>query len=228
MFARLTSPKIELLKWIGIISMVSDHVGVLFYPLLLEFRMVGRLAYPLFGYVLIHNYIFYSKNKTNYIKRLLILAVISEPLHYMLFEKYYAWINIFFMYAMTLFSIYIIEESSIFLKKVKFRKILIWIIFILFFALSFFIEYDIRGYLLLLSFYYLFKKIKKYMLVFSFLILALLDAPYPPFILSSLFIYPIIYFVSISKIPVVFRSKVFFYLFYPVHIAILLGFKFNF
>ena len=43
----------ELLKWIAIITMTVDHVGAVLYPEFEFLRWIGRLAFPLFAYLLI-------------------------------------------------------------------------------------------------------------------------------------------------------------------------------
>jgi hypothetical protein len=42
----------ELLKWIAIITMTVDHVGVMLYPEFEVLRFIGRLSFPLFAYLL--------------------------------------------------------------------------------------------------------------------------------------------------------------------------------
>ena len=40
------------LKIIGAVSMFIDHVGVLFFPRVLFLRIIGRLAFPIFAYLI--------------------------------------------------------------------------------------------------------------------------------------------------------------------------------
>ncbi|MCI5157305.1 MAG: hypothetical protein D3906_02505 [Candidatus Electrothrix sp. AUS1_2] len=39
-----------MIKIIAVISMLIDHIGVVFFPDMIEFRILGRLAFPLFAY----------------------------------------------------------------------------------------------------------------------------------------------------------------------------------
>ena len=39
------------LKWLALISMTIDHIGVFFFPGCMELRMIGRAAYPIFAYM---------------------------------------------------------------------------------------------------------------------------------------------------------------------------------
>ena len=70
------------LKLIACITMIIDHFAVLF----LDFgsktymfsRIIGRISFPLFAFLLIEGF-FHSSNLKKYIIRLAILAIISEP-----------------------------------------------------------------------------------------------------------------------------------------------------
>jgi len=73
------------LKLLAAICMVIDHVGVVFYPGDEWFRMIGRLSFPLFAWLLTQ-----GERKTHNIKaylgRLAVFAVISQPFYGWLFE----------------------------------------------------------------------------------------------------------------------------------------------
>jgi hypothetical protein len=92
----------ELLKWIAIITMTIDHVGAIIYPEQPFFRIIGRLAFPIFSYLLILGSET-TRNVKNYFLRLLIFAFISQipyqlAFGYQPFEK----LNIFFTLSFSL------------------------------------------------------------------------------------------------------------------------------
>jgi len=62
---------------IAIITMTIDHIGVILYPDIELFRIIGRLAMPLFVYMLIQGFV-YTKNLKNYLIRLIAIAIPSE------------------------------------------------------------------------------------------------------------------------------------------------------
>ena len=52
----------DLLKLIAIISMIIDHLGLYFFPEIIELRVVGRYAMPIFGFFVGYNF----KNSINF------------------------------------------------------------------------------------------------------------------------------------------------------------------
>lgn len=67
----------EILKIVAIITMTIDHIGTVFYPEQFLFRIIGRLAFPLFSYLLILG-LESTRNRTKYFLRLLIFAIVSQ------------------------------------------------------------------------------------------------------------------------------------------------------
>lgn len=57
--------------------MVIDHVGLLFFPEMAIFREIGRLAFPLFAFLLTEG-VMRTSDTQKYISRLALFAVISQ------------------------------------------------------------------------------------------------------------------------------------------------------
>lgn len=68
------------IKLLAAIFMVIDHVGVVFFPNVLAFRMVGRLSFPLFAWLLTQGEQ-HTRNIERYLIRLLLLGIVSQPLY---------------------------------------------------------------------------------------------------------------------------------------------------
>lgn len=69
--------KISFLKFLGFVFMLIDHVGIVVFPHLIIFRMLGRLSAPIFAYTTTIGYL-HTHDLKLYLKRLLIFALISQ------------------------------------------------------------------------------------------------------------------------------------------------------
>ena len=65
------------MKTLALICMLIDHIGLVFFPYDLRWRVIGRLAMPIFAYCLARGLI-YTSSIERYIKRLVIFALISQ------------------------------------------------------------------------------------------------------------------------------------------------------
>lgn len=65
------------LKAVAVLSMLIDHTGAVLFPHLIWMRIIGRLAFPIYCFVLSEGAV-YTKNWLAYAGRLLLLAVASE------------------------------------------------------------------------------------------------------------------------------------------------------
>ena len=68
------------LKVIAMVFMIVDHVGVLFFRGNTDWRVVGRLAFPIYAWCLVVG-MGYTRNPLRYTLRLLSLALISQPIY---------------------------------------------------------------------------------------------------------------------------------------------------
>jgi len=215
---------IFLIKIVAIVSMVIDHIGLFFYPNLIMPRMMGRLAFPLFAW-LIANGAYHTINIDSYLKRLFVFALISQaPFYYAnkLVNPFFNQLNIMFTLFIGLFAIKLIMT-----KKSKYM----WSLIIAVSALAghvLNVDYGAIGVLSIIFFYIYFKN--KKMMVLSQVVIYLLQplyriieypevdpgnillyyVYYTPFVLSTL----ILIFAHNNKQGK--KMKYFFYLFYPL------------
>lgn len=65
------------LKIIAVVTMLIDHVGMAVFPQYRIFRIIGRLAFPIYCFLLTEGAV-YTKNWVKYAGRLYLLAILSE------------------------------------------------------------------------------------------------------------------------------------------------------
>lgn len=217
-FRQQSSGTIEFIKWIAIIAMAVDHVGLILFPDLTVLRMVGRVALPLFGYLLFHNYLFFTSDKKKYIVRLWVFAAISQPFFYYIV---YPSLNIFVLLALALSSIYMIESTKGAGSNRAIESMTGFVIISLALALSFFINYGVFGFALLMFMYLSFTKCGYTFFVFLSIALMNFSLTHVSYVFSGFLFYPIIYFSGQLDPNIKRMNPLFFYTFYPVHLLII-------
>ena len=94
------------IKCLACLSMLIDHIGILLItpvgPAYVYFRMAGRLAFPLFAYMIANGYR-HTGNKWKYLLRLAVFAVVIQVVYVLVLNG--DDINIFSTLAMGLLSI---------------------------------------------------------------------------------------------------------------------------
>lgn len=142
------------LKLLALITMIIDHIGSVFFPDIFLFRFIGRLAFPIYAF-LISQGLKHTHNIKKYLKNLFILAFISEIIYDLCF---YNKINIFYnmntVYTLFIasFSIYLYNKNNI----CKFIYLFLGIIF----SYLFNTDYSFLGVILIYIFYFENNKIK--------------------------------------------------------------------
>lgn len=216
------------LKLIAVISMIIDHIGFVFFSQYPIFRWIGRIAFPIFCYCMTVG-VLYTKNIRNYLLRLAIFAIISQPFWILAFN--YDNIlgnifnfNIFFTLFINLLGIWGFKE----------KKYWLFVICILLLLVGNF-DYSITGIMLMLIFY-IFRNEPKLGLIF-FILLYLpalfrgnIQNPLDFVIFNypiradifAIFAAPFIFLVTEFNLKI---QKVYFYLIYPIHLFVIFIFR---
>lgn len=216
-----------ILKIIGILTMLCDHIGDSFIGHFSFLNLIGRIAFPIFAFQVVQGYI-HTHNVNKYALRLFIFAFISQ-IPFMLFlstfyNSYY--LNVFFTLFLGVICLYGFDKI-----KNKYLGVLFAILICI---IGHFIQVDYGAYGIAVIFiFYIFNKFlpnKKGLMCLAFFIIT--GIKYLPDIISYpsiAYIYiACILFTSISLIPICIynekqgpKIKYLFYAFYPVHLLVL-------
>lgn len=95
------------IKLLAAILMLIDHAGVVFFPEVAIFRILGRFSFPLFILLLVDGER-YTRNFRQYCLRLLILGLLSQPIYWLLFRST-QW-NILFLLLLGLLALRLVRQ----------------------------------------------------------------------------------------------------------------------
>lgn len=110
----------NLLKLIAAISMVVDHAGLLFFPQQDIFRILGRLAFPIYAFFIAEG-CHYTKNRLRYFLQIFLLGALCQAVYFFVSGDTY--LNILLTFSCSILLIYLLQQvqaSSHFLWKLAF------------------------------------------------------------------------------------------------------------
>ncbi len=107
------------LKLIAVVTMLVDHLGYVFFPEYLWLRYVGRLAFPIYCFLIVEGFL-HTKDLKAYMWRLFAFAVISEipfdmAFYYKVFDPDHQnvfWTMLFGLMAISLMSLVSFENKT--------------------------------------------------------------------------------------------------------------------
>ncbi|MGD0804242.1 MAG: TraX family protein [Candidatus Bathyarchaeia archaeon] len=103
----------DLLKWLALATMTIDHIGLVLYPQFLILRIIGRLAFPIFSYLLVLG-MESTHDPRRYFYRMLGFAFLSQ-IPFAIANEIPIWqhLNIFFTLSLGIILIYSLEKNNI-------------------------------------------------------------------------------------------------------------------
>lgn len=227
----------NMLKIIAAVTMVIDHFGVIFFPKILIFRIIGRIAFPIFAYMIAEGCT-YTKNKLRYFLGMFILGVLCQIVYYIFDKSLYMGILITFSFSILIIYAMQFLKNTLFDNNEKaYKKIIAIIIFcvivtgVYIFTTYFTIDYFFEG-CMAPVFVSLFRKPKNN----NSYLLTKLDNKFIHIMMLGISLIIIsfkinsIQFYSLLSLPLLllysgkrgkYKMKYFFYIFYPLHLGLL-------
>ena len=134
------------LKLLACITMLIDHIGVIFFPNMMLFRVIGRIAFPIYAFLITEGYT-RTKNIKKYIFRLFILAIISQVPYMLAFDT--KGLNVFFTLLSGILIMLVLDKKVDFSQLRNESKIL---------QRSFRISVNIAKFVLIIAIIYILEK----------------------------------------------------------------------
>jgi hypothetical protein len=217
------SPRLELsasqqegLKWLALLFMTLDHANKTLWTFQFPLYVVGRLAFPLFVFLLAYNLEVRKVKVQHYFVPLAIAALLTQPI--IVFTLGYSWSVLNIMATLFLGVTFESARAWLRLKSVSgLLAILLW------FALGLFVDYGPAG-VFLLPMTQWFLRQPSLASSLSFVVLLLATNQFLPASFAPLSLLPIIFVVSRLRVSLP-RFRKLGYWFYPLHLAVLGLFK---
>ena len=231
----------NLLKIVAMLTMLCDHAGKMLFPQYRAMRIIGRIAFPIYAYCIAAGCV-YTRNPLNYLRRIVLLALISQPIYAVSMAH-----EVSAMYAVSFaehplraalnFYVYSWNHPNI-LASLAFGLMLIWAlrerqivlgagVLLLIWLIQSKLDYGIRGIALMLLFYIFCTKwwISLPVVLVYILWWGLKGSGYNLFGVSfgiqtfAIMALPLIYIPTHSPLRL---PKWLFYAFYPAHLILIL------
>ena len=94
------------LKILAAVSMLLDHAGLLLFPGNMLFRIIGRLAFPIFAFMIAEG-CKYTHNRRKYLENLLLLAVVCQVVYFLADGSLY--LSVLFTFSLSIATIYVLQ-----------------------------------------------------------------------------------------------------------------------
>lgn len=223
----MTVTKISLnnnqLKIVAMVSMLLDHVGLMLLPQYTILRVLGRLAFPIFAYMIAEGCL-HTKNRTRYFLHLLLPAVLIQAVYTFAMHSLYQ--NILVTFSLSVITIFAIDRFAKKKTAVSCAVMALALAAVLFLSVvlpillkdrGFAVDYGFLGVLLPVAVYFAPKKIWKIISVTVILLIrGILFGELKWFALLAI---PLLLLYNGKRGKL--KLKYLFYVFYPAHLVLL-------
>jgi len=95
------------MQWIAVVTMLIDHIGIVWFPDSPLWRIVGRLAFPIYTYFIALG-MTRTRSLPNYVRRLTVLALLSQAPFALLFDTWT--VNVIGTFAVSVGALVLMER----------------------------------------------------------------------------------------------------------------------
>jgi hypothetical protein len=213
---RPSSGAVEAMKLVGFAAMVCDHANKIdFNDMIAWPTVIGRLAFPLFAFILAVNLRRHSHDRQRYFTRLILWGMVAQPIYHWAAGRND--LNILFTLAIGLQLVLAVEELG---ATPLAGRLGAWARLVVTLGASLAADYQLLGPLLILVLHSWLDDPRLELSVLSLLLLGALNLD-PQFILPALAAVPLALVLSLWRPPVRRAGGWLFYLLYPGHLAVL-------
>ena len=195
------------LKIIALISMTIDHIGVQLFPDIILLRIIGRLAFPIFAYMIAEG-VKYTKNRRKYILTISVSAIFCQFVYFFAERSLYQCILVTF--SLSILLIYALEYKNIIISLLSLIGVFIFTEFVN-------IDYGFLGILTPVFIYFASGKANK--LISCTALLILLGMVLGGVQWYALFAIPLLALYNGKRGKL--NLKYLFYIYYPLHLGII-------
>lgn len=131
------------LKIIAMIAMTCDHVGKFLFPDIIILQIIGRLAFPIFAYMIAEG-CKYTKNRKRYLLQLACFGLLMQAVVYIVEGLWY--LNIFLTFTLSITAIFALERFINKRSELNYIILLLAVALVFFFGYAFYTVIPLDGY----------------------------------------------------------------------------------
>ncbi len=209
---KIPNGSVEALKWLAMLAMTVDHANRFFFAgRIYAAYCIGRIAMPLFAFILAYNLARPNLSTRIYsqtLKRLTVFGLLAIPGYTLMKSMHWLPLNIMFTLWIATASIYFLNKGEAINNSAA---------ILVFFMGGIFVEYNWPGVAFCITSWYFCKKPSLFTLflaLFSCLWISSINGN--NWAMAAI---PIIFVATMINVPIP-RIRYFFYLYYPLHLTL--------
>ncbi len=99
----------NVLKIIALISMIIDHIGLVFFPEYIVFRLIGRLSFPIFAFFIAEGW-YYTHSKKKYTLLMFVFMLVSWLPYCLALDLPFYTVNVMGVFLLSILGMFLIDR----------------------------------------------------------------------------------------------------------------------